>query len=124
MTRVTQSRLDMAVSGDTIDEDLVDSWSTGNTSLRLDLLANEATHRKLMEVLDAVKSYRDGPAMHILNVLFGLSPAEEPCRSSRSSFRGLTGQLNESQMEAVAMALESKDVALIHGPPGKRKAKQ
>jgi len=119
---VTSTRIDVAVSDENaVDDGLLDQWSSSSTALvRLDVLSNEATHRKLMEVLKAVQSYHDGPAYHLLHVLLGLSPPEEASPALPPPLTPIVSQgLNTSQLEAVALALEAKHVALIHGPPGK-----
>ena len=66
--------------------------------------------------------YREGPAAHLIDVLFGnLSPGpplqiwpfneESPC----SLFNP---DLDESQKQAVKFALCQREVAIVHGPPG------
>jgi hypothetical protein len=112
---VQPSRIDLIVSGDA-DDDLLESWSSGQ-ALRLDLLANEATHVKTMAVLDALVRYRDGPALRLVDLLFG-NGDHPPPRVPVPLGSTIAGELNEPQKEAIAFALETDDVALIHGPPG------
>jgi hypothetical protein len=51
-------------------------------------------------------------------VLFGLSsPSPVPERLD-AEIEWVDGSLNESQKDAIRFALASKEVALIHGPPG------
>lgn len=116
--RVTLSRLDFLVgSSDDVDDDLLDAWSSPTASLRLDMLANEATHRKMMEALTRLERYRDGPALRLINLLFG-NTSPSPPRQAAVLQSTISTDLNESQREAVAFGLETDDVALIHGPPG------
>lgn len=119
ISRATPARLDFLVgSSDDVDDELLDAWSSPTASLRLDMLCNEATHRKMMQALDALEKYRDGPAMRLINVLFGNVEPPVP-RKAAPLHKTISADLNESQREAVAFALATDDVALIHGPPGK-----
>ncbi|CAM9842860.1 unnamed protein product, partial [Choristocarpus tenellus] len=99
--------------------------------LRLDVVASEATHKKLMQGLDALETYpAGGPAERVRNVLFGLEPHSLPMPPTLMDLGNMPGPkssgleavinsaLNDSQRAAVAFALESPEVALIHGPPG------
>ncbi|EQC42390.1 hypothetical protein, variant [Saprolegnia diclina VS20] len=95
-------------------EDLDNADEYHNQALRLDRLVNDATYRKLHEGIDRLAKYNDGPAMNILNVVFhGGEPQTKPI----SPFTPST-PMNASQIDAIEYALASKDIALIHGPPG------
>ena len=55
-----------------------------------------------------------------VRVLFGLtspSPVSE-CSSDGGEVEWIDPSLNDSQKDAIKFALYSKEVALIHGPPG------
>lgn len=83
--------------------------------LRLDRVANDITYRRLRAALESLKSYGKGPAARLREVLFGLrDPAFGPPRP----LEPLDSSLDPSQREAVGFALEARDIALIHGPPG------
>jgi DNA polymerase alpha-associated DNA helicase A len=63
---------------------------------------------------DASKFYP--PSMKLVEVLMGITPP-----SDRTPIKGISffdPTLNDSQKEAVRFALESPEVACIHGPPG------
>ncbi|KDO29841.1 hypothetical protein SPRG_19723 [Saprolegnia parasitica CBS 223.65] len=95
-------------------EDLDNSDEYHNQALRLDRLVNDATYRKLHEGIDRLAKYNDGPAMNILNVIFhGVEPQTNPISPLTPS-----RPMNASQIAAIEYALASKDIALIHGPPG------
>ncbi|OQR91885.1 DNA polymerase alpha-associated DNA helicase A [Achlya hypogyna] len=95
-------------------EDMEDADEYHNVALRLDKLVNDATYRKLHEGIDRLAKYSDGPAMNILNVVFhGGQPQTNPRQPLVTS-----APMNPSQVEAIEYALASKDIALIHGPPG------
>lgn len=73
--------------------------------------------------LDALEKYPGGgPSERIINVLFGLEPpflvGSAPTVPPLQAPTAAVTRLNESQREAVAFALATRDVALIHGPPG------
>ena len=78
--------------------------------------------------LDNLTKYEGGQASRVVNVLFGqVQPAlvavpEESGKingaASAQAFVALTPGLNDSQKAAVAFALSTPDIALIHGPPG------
>lgn len=72
--------------------------------------------------LDALEKYESGrPAERLVNVLFGVEPPsaarEDAATTTRLESR-YCSQLNESQRAAVAFALATRDIAVIHGPPG------
>ena len=82
--------------------------------------------------LDALEKYPGGgPAERVVNVLFGSVPPSAvgmartvplpsvPPRVMAAAAAATAGSLNDSQREAVAFALATDDVALIHGPPGR-----
>jgi DNA polymerase alpha-associated DNA helicase A len=60
-----------------------------------------------------------------MRVLFGLSspsplPADLSADSEVGKIEWIDPTLNDSQKEAIQFALASREVALIHGPPGVR----
>ena len=60
-----------------------------------------------------------------VRVLFGLtspSPVTEDLDKEGSQLEWIDPSLNESQKDAIRFALASREVALIHGPPGVRAA--
>ncbi|OQS07379.1 DNA polymerase alpha-associated DNA helicase A [Thraustotheca clavata] len=110
VTKVQENAITLAF------EDLDDSDIYLNQSLRLDRLVNDATYRKLNEGIDRLAKYTDGPAMPILNVVFhGAEPQANPIQKLDSPN---AATMNPSQIEAIQYAIASKDIALIHGPPG------
>lgn len=77
--------------------------------------------------LDALEKYPGGgPAERVIDVLFGSQPpsaagtARIPAIPSPGpgAPASVMAKLNDSQRDAVAFALATRDVALIHGPPG------
>jgi len=86
--------------------------------VRLDKVANDTTYRRLLDVLDQLARYRGGPADRLRKVLFAEREPEFEEFETAGELGNLDSRLDESQKEAVAFAVNSRDVALIHGPPG------
>ncbi|XP_010425113.1 PREDICTED: DNA-binding protein SMUBP-2-like isoform X2 [Camelina sativa] len=89
-----------------------------NTSLRLEKLANEVTYRRMKDTLIQLsKGVLRGPASDLVPVLFG---ERQPTVSKKDvkSFTPFNKNLDQSQKDAITKALSSKDVFLLHGPPG------
>ncbi|ESW34239.1 hypothetical protein PHAVU_001G136200 [Phaseolus vulgaris] len=88
-----------------------------NSPLRLEKVANEVTYRRMKDALIQLsKGVHRGPASDLIPVLFGERP---PTVSKKDiSFTPYNRNLDQSQKEAVSKALSSKNVFLLHGPPG------
>ncbi|OVA19410.1 AAA+ ATPase domain [Macleaya cordata] len=88
-----------------------------NSPLRLEKVANEVTYRRMKDALIQLsKGVLKGPAADLVPVLFGEKP---PTVSKKSvSFTPFNSNLDHSQKDAISKALSSKDVFLLHGPPG------
>ncbi|KAF0922495.1 hypothetical protein E2562_037402 [Oryza meyeriana var. granulata] len=88
-----------------------------NSPLRLEKLANEVTYRRMKDALIQLsKAIQTGPSANLVPVLFG----EKPPMSSKDAakFSPFNKNLDESQKDAISKALGSRDVFLLHGPPG------
>ncbi|KAI3838060.1 hypothetical protein MKW98_009011 [Papaver atlanticum] len=88
-----------------------------NSSLRLEKLANEITYRRMKDALIQLsKGVLKGPASDLVPVLFG---EEQPTVAKKDvSFTPFNSNLDHSQKDAITKALSSKNVFLLHGPPG------
>ena len=105
---------------DEVDESLFDD------SIRIDLRANDGTHKKYLKVLDDLEE----SSHPLVNLLFGGEEFQSmSLRSTSSTSDGTSDislnriefqntKLNKSQMNAVVGALRTKYISLIHGPPG------
>ncbi|WP_281950531.1 IGHMBP2 family helicase [Nitrosophilus kaiyonis] len=82
--------------------------------IRVDLYINDITFKRMEENLEILRN-ATGKKRYIRNIALGLKEPE-PC--SKSDFEVFNERLNDSQKEAAKFALGSKDVFLIHGPPG------
>jgi ATP-dependent RNA/DNA helicase IGHMBP2 len=107
VSRVTTRRI--AVALDEPPEDALEE------PIRLDRAANDLTWRRLREAMDRLEGYSRGPAARLRDVLFGL---RDPEAGRPPPLEPIDPDLDPSQREAAAFALEARDVALIHGPPG------
>ncbi|GLT96075.1 hypothetical protein SLE2022_137240 [Rubroshorea leprosula] len=88
-----------------------------SSPLRLEKLANEVTYRRMKDALIQLsKGVLKGPAADLVPVLFGERP---PTFSKKDvTFTPFNSNLDHSQKDAISKALSSKDVFLLHGPPG------
>lgn len=88
-----------------------------NTSLRLEKLANEVTYRRMKDTLIQLsKGVLRGPASDLVPVLFG--EIKPTVAKKEVEFTPFNKNLDQSQKDAISKALTSKDVFLLHGPPG------
>ncbi|CAN1842998.1 DNA-binding protein SMUBP-2 [Linum perenne] len=88
-----------------------------NSSLRLEKVANEVTYRRMKDALIQLsKGVQKGPAADLVPVLFG---ERQPTTAKKDAiFTSFNSNLDHSQKDAVTRALSSKNVFLLHGPPG------
>ena len=71
----------------------------------------------MMQTIRDLKATKLEDLPSVIRVSFGLSEYLPPVKSEHQ-LDFFDVQLNETQKEAVSFALEAKDLALIHGPPG------
>ncbi|TDL24612.1 P-loop containing nucleoside triphosphate hydrolase protein [Rickenella mellea] len=120
--KLSDTRIVIAIDQKDNDDDIAELPE----HCRLVKLANSATHDRMVKTLDVMElmvepgstppSARDIPQLTTLSrVLLGMMPPS-PMQSLEIEF--YDEHLNESQKEAVHFALESPEVACIHGPPG------
>ncbi len=84
----------------------------------LNIGGGRATYKKMLDTLSQVESADHSRIAFFRDVSLGIKKPEsfDPLPVKKISF--LNPNLNPWQKEAVAMALATKDVALVHGPPG------
>ncbi|KAK6513297.1 hypothetical protein TWF281_004936 [Arthrobotrys megalospora] len=80
-------------------------------------IANDAPFKRMIQTIRDLRATKPDGLSSILRVSFGLSEYLPP-QKSEHPLEFFDEQLNEIQKEAVSFALEAKDIALIHGPPG------
>ncbi|KAL9126509.1 MAG: hypothetical protein Q9217_004455 [Psora testacea] len=83
-------------------------------------LANDVTYRRMAQTLDRLTKMEEKDHTSLIRILFGLACPTPVLRELRDSgdITFFDPTLNESQKDAVRFGLASREVALIHGPPG------
>ncbi|KAH7380415.1 P-loop containing nucleoside triphosphate hydrolase protein [Phaeosphaeria sp. MPI-PUGE-AT-0046c] len=87
-------------------------------------LANDVTYKRMNQTMNRLQKFSDQEYTPFMRVLFGqASPTPLPSDLNDPSnplhkLEWTDPSLNESQQEAIRFALASREVALIHGPPG------
>lgn len=99
----------------TVALDKIHKWVL-TEKIRIDLYANDITFKRMIENLSNLSEYGKKAIRFLLK-------KGKPEKPSRINFEPLDKYLNESQKEAVSLALGSKDFFLIHGPPGTGKTR-
>ncbi|KAK6948332.1 hypothetical protein Daesc_010098 [Daldinia eschscholtzii] len=115
-----------------VDEDKEDATATfgsggSGSSSRVWLvkLADDVTYRRMKQTMERLADMSESEYSAFTRVLFGLTtPSLVPADLTRDEEFGdgkiewFDPTLNESQKDAIRFALASKEIALIHGPPG------
>ncbi|KAL3659184.1 hypothetical protein V7S43_015762 [Phytophthora oleae] len=115
VSRVEERSISVAVSSEQDDVDEVGLLGAA-AGITLDRLVNNATFVKLTSALDQMTKFEFGAAQSVVDVVF--SQREPSYNTPLPDITPFNTGLNESQVEAIRFALASKDLALIHGPPG------
>ncbi|KAL5614591.1 hypothetical protein BROUX41_004689 [Berkeleyomyces rouxiae] len=84
-------------------------------------LADEVTYKRMSQTMERMERMTESDYTPFMRVLFGLSspsPVETIPSQGEGSIQWVDDTLNQSQKEAIQFALGSREIALIHGPPG------
>ncbi|KHN96270.1 DNA-binding protein SMUBP-2 [Metarhizium album ARSEF 1941] len=86
-------------------------------------LADEVTYRRMYRTMEKLQSMVEAEYSSFIRVLFGLSspsplPQDLLTASRAGGVEWIDPTLNDSQKDAIRFALASREIALIHGPPG------
>ncbi|TRX98035.1 hypothetical protein FHL15_001245 [Xylaria flabelliformis] len=105
-----------------VDEDKEDALTLSGR-VWLVKLADDVTYRRMNLTMEKLQKMTEPEYTSFMRVLFGLSsPSPVPRNLTADPEYGnmewLDPTLNESQKDAIRFALASREVALIHGPPG------
>lgn len=95
---------------------LGDPTSSFPPPLRMDMLANDSTHKKMRQALSDLESMRDNSSWPLADLLF--NPTADPGTPEPTAITPFNANLNTSQIAAIEHALGSPYLAAIHGPPG------
>lgn len=87
----------------------VPKWALKN--VRIDLYINDITFKRMIKALDTFEKDNE-----LSNIIIGIKKPEY--KNEDLSVKFFNNNLNKYQKEAVKNALKSKDIFLIHGPPG------
>ncbi|KAF2202417.1 P-loop containing nucleoside triphosphate hydrolase protein [Delitschia confertaspora ATCC 74209] len=105
------------------DED-VEVPGGGDKKLWIVKLANDVTYKRMKQTMTRLQKMSEQEYTPFIHVLFGLaSPTPLPSNIDDPSnplheLEWKDPSLNESQKDAIKFALASREIALIHGPPG------
>ncbi|GAM39967.1 DNA polymerase alpha-associated DNA helicase [Talaromyces pinophilus] len=97
------------------EESVDDMWGK---KLWLVKLANDVTHRRLNQTMEKMEKMSESEHTYFMRVLFGHTTPSSPDYDTIRPLDFIDPTLNDSQKEAIRFALASKEIALIHGPPG------
>ncbi|KOS19335.1 DNA polymerase alpha-associated DNA helicase A [Escovopsis weberi] len=86
-------------------------------------LADEVTYKRMNQTMEKLHTMSEAEYSSFVRVLFGLSspsplPQDLAASAEVGSIDWIDATLNDSQKDAIRFALASREVALIHGPPG------
>ncbi|KAK8874112.1 DNA helicase [Apiospora arundinis] len=104
-----------------IDEDKEDVSFSGR--LWIVKLADDVTYRRMNQTMKELEKQTESDYSMFTRVLFGLSspsliPPDLTSEPECANIEWVDPTLNDSQKDAIRFALASKEIALIHGPPG------
>ncbi|KAK5130420.1 hypothetical protein LTR08_002118 [Meristemomyces frigidus] len=82
-------------------------------------LANDVTHKRLNQTMTKLQKMQPSEHSTLTQVLFGQSsPTPISKEDLNADVKWHDPSLNDSQKDAIRFALASREIALIHGPPG------
>ncbi|KUJ22457.1 P-loop containing nucleoside triphosphate hydrolase protein [Mollisia scopiformis] len=94
-----------------------DDGVTGSKRLWVCKLANDVTYKRMNQTITRMQKMKEDEYSSFLRTLFGLT-SPSPIGDLDDKIEWIDPSLNGSQKEAIQFALASREVALIHGPPG------
>ncbi|KAJ5724497.1 hypothetical protein N7493_006225 [Penicillium malachiteum] len=97
------------------DEAIEELWGKKLWCIKL---ANDVTYRRMRQTMEKMAKFIETDHSHFMRVAFGHTTPLQPDYDSPGPIEFLDPTLNDSQKDAIRFALASKDIALIHGPPG------
>ncbi|KAH6675658.1 DNA helicase-like protein [Halenospora varia] len=111
VTRVGRSAVWVALDGDE------DDGVAGMRRLWIVKLANDVTYKRMNQTMTRLQKMKSDEYSSFVRVLFGLT-TPSPVAELTEPIEWIDPSLNDSQKDAIKFALGSREVALIHGPPG------
>ncbi|KJX95412.1 DNA-binding protein smubp-2 [Zymoseptoria brevis] len=111
ITRTNRTNITVALDKEDVD--------VPNGKLWLVKLANDVTHKRLSQTMTRLQKMQPSEHSILTQVLFGhTSPTPISESDLKAAIEWNDPTLNDSQKDAIHFALASREVALIHGPPG------
>ncbi|WPH02422.1 DNA polymerase alpha-associated DNA helicase A-like protein [Acrodontium crateriforme] len=111
VTRVFKEGIVVALDREDVDVPVGKLW--------LVKLANDVTYKRLNSTMTRLQKMLPSEHSSLTQVLFGQSsPTPVSNEEKQANIQWHDTSLNESQQEAIRFALASREIALIHGPPG------
>ncbi|KAK7745084.1 hypothetical protein SLS53_003319 [Cytospora paraplurivora] len=119
VTRVRRS--DVGVALDEDKEDAVSAALGGRVWIVK--LADDVTFKRMNQTMGKMQDMSESEHSSFMRVLFGLSspspvPKDLTSDPDVGKIEWFDPSLNDSQKDAIRFALASREIALIHGPPG------
>ncbi|PGH08846.1 hypothetical protein AJ79_05850 [Helicocarpus griseus UAMH5409] len=97
------------------EESVQDFWGKKVWMVKL---ANDITYRRMKQTMTKMENMTESDYSYFMRVIFGHTTPSPVDLSSVETIDFIDPTLNDSQKEAIKFALASKEIALIHGPPG------
>ncbi|PGH35802.1 hypothetical protein GX50_01386 [[Emmonsia] crescens] len=97
------------------EESVEDLWGRKVWMVKL---ANDITYRRMKQTMIKMENMTESEYTYFMRVVFGHTTPSPLDLSSIGTIEFIDPTLNDSQREAVQFALASREIALIHGPPG------
>ncbi|KAJ5245681.1 hypothetical protein N7489_005777 [Penicillium chrysogenum] len=97
------------------DEAVGELWGKKVWAIKL---ANDVTYRRMRQTMEKMVKMSESEYSHFMRVAFGHTTPLQLDTEACGPVEFTDPSLNDSQKEAIQFALASRDIALIHGPPG------
>ncbi|KAI2720809.1 hypothetical protein CBS147332_4049 [Penicillium roqueforti] len=97
------------------DEAVEELWGKKLWAIKL---ANDVTYRRMRQTMEKMEKMTESDYSHFMRVAFGHTTPLQLDTEACGTVEFLDPTLNDSQKDAIRFALASRDIALIHGPPG------
>ncbi|ESA44185.1 DNA-binding protein SMUBP-2, variant [Neurospora crassa OR74A] len=124
VTRVGRGVVGVALDEDKGEENVVGTGGLGGSGrVWMVKLADDVTYRRMNGTMEKLQKMSESEHSMFIRVLFGQSsPSPVPADLTNDPEVGnidwVDPTLNDSQKDAIRFALASREIALIHGPPG------
>ncbi|KGO48656.1 hypothetical protein PEX1_002750 [Penicillium expansum] len=97
------------------DEAVEELWGKKLWAIKL---ANDVTYRRMRQTMEKMVKMPETEYSHFMRVAFGHTTPLQLDTEACGPVEFTDPTLNDSQKDAIRFALASRDIALIHGPPG------